>query len=279
VFEFKLKKMYLISSMILMFLTCCKSPNYELETIDEINITDSETEIEAEKEDVVPYGATALINSYPEINMRYEDNKIYFDDGTYIIYDDEKTKDYFGRLENCDVDDMYYDTYDLNVTTPDYQYDPGRYRCDELFKKIYGSSSKEVLKNLTTVHIFSNEFLVTKINGVNKKLEVVARELEQHKEFEPYFIENAGSFNWRAVSNTERLSAHSYGIAIDINSKMSNFWKWDNSGATESSTLTYNNSIPLEIVDIFEKNGFIWGGRWYHYDTMHFEYRPDLMYK
>jgi type I restriction enzyme R subunit len=24
-------------------------------------------------------------------------------------------------------------------------------------------------------------------------------------------------------------------------------------------------------VQIFEKRGFIWGGKWYHYDTMHFE--------
>ena len=28
---------------------------------------------------------------------------------------------------------------------------------------------------------------------------------------------------------------------------------------------------------IFEKHGFIWGGRWYHYDTMHFEYRPEMI--
>ena len=38
----------------------------------------------------------------------------------------------------------------------------------------------------------------------------------------------------------------------------------------------YKNEIPREIVDIFEKHGFIWGGKWYHYDTMHFEYRPEL---
>ena len=31
------------------------------------------------------------------------------------------------------------------------------------------------------------------------------------------------------------------------------------------------------IVDVFERNGFIWGGKWYHYDTMHFEYRPELL--
>ena len=30
-------------------------------------------------------------------------------------------------------------------------------------------------------------------------------------------------------------------------------------------------------VDAFEAEGFIWGGRWYHFDTMHFEYRPELL--
>jgi hypothetical protein len=35
--------------------------------------------------------------------------------------------------------------------------------------------------------------------------------------------------------------------------------------------------MPYEIVDIFEKQGFIWGGKWYHFDTMHFEYRPELL--
>jgi hypothetical protein len=30
-------------------------------------------------------------------------------------------------------------------------------------------------------------------------------------------------------------------------------------------------------VAVFERHGFIWGGRWAHYDTMHFEYRPELL--
>jgi D-alanyl-D-alanine carboxypeptidase len=28
---------------------------------------------------------------------------------------------------------------------------------------------------------------------------------------------------------------------------------------------------------LFEQHGFIWGGKWYHYDTMHFEYRPEII--
>jgi hypothetical protein len=38
----------------------------------------------------------------------------------------------------------------------------------------------------------------------------------------------------------------------------------------------HRNRIPFEVVEPFEAEGFIWGGKWYHYDTMHFEYRPEL---
>jgi hypothetical protein len=26
-----------------------------------------------------------------------------------------------------------------------------------------------------------------------------------------------------------------------------------------------------------ERFGFIWGGKWHHFDGMHFEYRPELI--
>ena len=41
--------------------------------------------------------------------------------------------------------------------------------------------------------------------------------------------------------------------------------------------IPYKNRIPWEIVNVFERHGFVWGGKWYHYDTMHFEYRPELV--
>jgi hypothetical protein len=28
---------------------------------------------------------------------------------------------------------------------------------------------------------------------------------------------------------------------------------------------------------VFEKHGFVCGGKWYHFDTMHFEYRPEII--
>jgi hypothetical protein len=35
--------------------------------------------------------------------------------------------------------------------------------------------------------------------------------------------------------------------------------------------------VHPEIVKIFEKYGFIWGGKWFVFDNMHFEYRPEIL--
>ena len=67
---------------------------------------------------------------------------------------------------------------------------------------------------------------------------------------------------------------HAYAAAIDINAKYSNYWRW---GSGSKGEPIWRNQIPIQIVRIFERHGFIWGGYWYHYDTMHFEYRPELV--
>lgn len=43
------------------------------------------------------------------------------------------------------------------------------------------------------------------------------------------------------------------------------------------ATFPYRNRMPQQIIDIFERHSFIWGGKWYHYDTTHFEYRAELL--
>ena len=79
------------------------------------------------------------------------------------------------------------------------------------------------------------------------------------------------------ASAVRRLSAHSYGIAFDIAVPYSDYWKWRNPKAGETTRIKYANRIPRQIVEIFRRHGFIWGGAWYHYDTMHFEFRPEIL--
>jgi hypothetical protein len=87
-----------------------------------------------------------------------------------------------------------------------------------------------------------------------------------------YVSKPAGTFNWRQIQGTRRLSAHAYGIAVDINVDKTHYWRWEEARGVTG----YKNTIPYEIVEVFEKHGFIWGGKWYHFDTMHFEYRPEF---
>ena len=39
----------------------------------------------------------------------------------------------------------------------------------------------------------------------------------------------------------------------------------------------YDNKVSWRLVEIMERHGFIWGGKWHHFDGMHFEYRPELI--
>mgnify|MGYP003648213582 CR=1 FL=1 len=163
-------------------------------------------------------------------------------------------------------------------------------RFEPVFKKMYGKSSKEVRRNLVTIywmpHAFGTRYplRVTTVNGVDKKLRRISANLEKLPPRYYKYLENpGGSFYWRKVKGESALSTHSFGIALDINLRYSNYWLWDFKKTKKplsdlrTHPLTVKNRIPMEIVDIFEKEGFFWGGRWYFYDTMHFEYRPDLL--
>ena len=223
----------------------------------------------------VPQEAQWLIEAYPEQKLQYKDGKIVFPDGYAVEWDDGKKKSFVEQLDNSDIEDSFAMPYQLGGE-PTFQADGGRSRSDAFFKKMYGSSSAAVQKNLTTVNWFGTNIKVTKVNGVDKKLKAVAAELAKHPELRKY-IEKPQSFYWRKVRGSNRQSAHSYGIAVDMGITFSNYWLWTYPRANENTQIKYKNRFPEKIAKIFEKYGFIWGGRWYHFDTMHFEYRPEIL--
>ena len=240
-----------------------------------------ETKAEQQKADKtlqagVPAGAQALMEAYPDFITGYRDNKILFKDGTEMTYDDGREKSFVQKLDDADIEDMFAFKYDLNSWTPEFQQDAGRSRNEALFKKMYGNSAAEVRKHLVNVPWFGQNVLFTTVNGAAEHLKAVRDELAKHPEFKSYF-KSEGTFYWRQVRGANRLSAHSYGMTIDIGGNYKTYWLWSKAGAKETDKVQYKNKIPHEIVEIFEKHGFIWGGRWYHYDTMHFEYRPEIL--
>ena len=219
----------------------------------------------------------SLIKFYPQIK-EIKNNKVFFNDGTFLIYDDKKIKKDKELLENPDIEDQFHYKYDSSEIGLN---DAGRIRNEAFFKKIYGSSKSEVQKNLTEIiwcpKLVHQKIKITKINGIDKIVEKLGKELDQNPELKPYLTNIGGTFNWRKIAGTNRLSMHSYGMTIDINTAFSNYWQWDCKCSNENIRLKYKNRIPIKLIQIFKKYGFIWGGNWYHYDTMHFEYRPELL--
>ncbi len=220
-----------------------------------------------------------LIRAYPDFLAGHEgDSSLIWKDGTRMRFDDGvQNKTYQEMLNNADIEDMFFFDYpkDSTFIFGD-NYDPGRIRDEGFLKKMYGRNAKEVSKNLVSINWISNKKLrITRINGIDKKLQKIADELTQKPHLKKYLVNSGGTYKWRKISGTNRLSCHSFGIAIDINVKYSAYWKWVKA---KNGKRKYQNKIPYEIVKVFEKHGFIWGGKWTsHFDTMHFEYRPELL--
>ncbi|WP_026999445.1 M15 family metallopeptidase [Eisenibacter elegans] len=223
--------------------------------------------------------AQKLVQAYPDFLLRVEGNELIWKDGTRMLIDDGRSKSFEQRLANADLKDQLSQTYPKGYPypTPALNQDPGRIRCEAFFRKMYGASEQAVRQHLVAVRwlpsSINKTLYVTQLNGVAEKLQAVANILDKRPHLHPYLNNPAGTFNWRFVSGTQNLSTHSFGIAIDINVNYSDYWQW----APKGQALVYKNRIPWEIVEVFEQHGFIWGGKWYHYDTMHFEYRPELL--
>jgi hypothetical protein len=236
-----------------------------------------------------------LRKAYPDHIQEVYETHIAWKDGTHMPAGNYNSlKSGSEKLNNPELIDQVKDVHYItgvqeNINPQD---DPGRVRYEPFFRKMYGNSEDEVEKNLVEIRWMPKVFgkkryklMVTTVNGVNKKLKAISQELEklvkQKLEYKVYLAKPGGTFKWRHIANTSRLSAHSFGMTIDINTDYSDYWQWDleekNISVAEDAPIAYKNRIPWDIVLIFEKHGFIWGGKWKHYDTMHFEYRPELL--
>lgn len=235
-------------------------------------------------------GFTTLLSANPQCFMQgYPDNIKSADEQRILLKNDitfayrtsslKSTWD--EKINNADLETQLSQTYDAGGidTPPVYLFDPGRLRYQPFFQALYGKDKKEIEQNLVTIkwptlkgHV---KLRVNKMAEVDKKLFLIGQEIAKLPKSQRIWAEGAATYEYRVIKDTDRLSLHSFGIAIDLAPAKTQYWKGE--AISETAKIGYKNTMPLSIVRIFEKYGFIWGGRWYHYDTMHFEYRPELL--
>ncbi len=82
-----------------------------------------------------------------------------------------------------------------------------------------------------------------------------------------------GTFEYRETRGTSSLSMHAYGIAIDldpVHNVMGTLGAIGEARAMKGE-IGAANRLRRAVVDIFERHGWYWGGRFSRQDPMHFE--------
>lgn len=223
-----------------------------------------------------------LLEGYPDLIASANDQAVVLKNGTSFPYRTSSPKTTWDeKINNADLQTQLSQAYDAGgvLTPPAYLFDPGRLRYQPFFQALYGKDKKEIEANLVTITWptlkGSTKLRVNRSGGVDKKLYAIGQEIAKLPKSQRIWAESACTYEYRVIKDTNRLSLHSFGIAIDLAPATTQYWKAE--AQSETAKIGYKNTMPLSIVRIFEKHGFIWGGRWYHYDTMHFEYRPELL--
>lgn len=139
------------------------------------------------------------------------------------------------------------------------------------------------IKFLNGKKVTVHRFIAPNLTRILHVLEQAAATDEEIKNFLES-ISRTDGYQWREIRDTKGRSFHSYGLAVDILPKNYGakiiYWNWqrDRDSANWMVTpLSERWSPPQKVIDIFEEEGFIWGGNWVVWDNMHFEYHPELI--
>jgi hypothetical protein len=192
----------------------------------------------------------------------------------WIPHDDGSDKGLEETLRDPDLEDMMRFPYPRGPIAPRLEQhgDPGRARVEALFDAVYlgapGGRPELARVALDGELVRVHRRVAPSLERVD---EALGAHIARNAGLRAFLHPLGGGHVDRRVRGETRRSPHAWGIAVDIATATADYWRWDR------GPLRWRNRVPEEIVQAFEAQGWIWGGRWAHYDTMHFEYRPELL--
>ncbi len=220
----------------------------------------------------------SVLHAYPDLRLDAAAGRLVGPDGRQAPVTPRTDFGPAEALEAASFGDQFRHVYplafDLSAREAPW-FDPGRLRDAAFFSLLYPGGEAAARAALRAVPVPGSAavFHVTRRHGVDCQL---AAALEETGGRPPALFEAVGGgFAWRAIAGTDRLSVHSHGAAIDLNPALGGYWRW--AGRPAGNAGPFDNRVPEALVRAFERRGFVWGGKWHHFDGMHFEYRPELI--
>jgi hypothetical protein len=220
-----------------------------------------------------------LQQAYPDLIYSVTNNVMRLTNNRTVVIDDGRAKDHWARLETADIEDQLAQIYPLGKCDTGRRdaFDPGLARSEAFLRLAYGANEYQVRRTSTVIDWFGTPVRFSTRHGAAAALERVRDDLARlPARMHNLFRKLARAMQWITIEHTDRLDVHAFAIAIDLNPEFRDHWR-RNARGKRRRIIRFRNRVPPEVVAVFERHGFIWGGKWYRYDTTHFEYRPAMI--
>ena len=217
-----------------------------------------------------------------------EDVVFYLANGVIHFRDGRMLEADRGHEGASDCDPIFYE-YSLEPLTepPAPSEELPRY-CTDLLETLWGGDEEEIRENGSAItfldhKMFVNDLLIEPLARVERALEAAA---ERDPSVARWMAELdiTYSFVSRKIAGSPTRSHHGWGLAVDFVPDSYDgrhvYWRWSRALDREGwddIPLDERWSPPRAVVEIFERQGFVWGGKWARFDMIHFEYRPEII--
>lgn len=173
------------------------------------------------------------------------------------------------------------------TSQPDFRASQKSYNLEFYHALYHGKTRGQLEQNIVSTRFLGkrvnlHQDIVAPLARVEKDIKTAAKNDPEVQDF----INKIGSvegYNWREIRDRQDRSFHSWGLAVDILPKgwqqKNIYWNWISEWNPNWMMISLDRRWlpPQTVVELFEKQGFVWGGKWLQWDNIHFEYRPELL--
>ena len=232
----------------------------------------------------------ALRDSYGEAiqDMGWEEGDAYFlVKGSPIFFVEGRMLSEEHRSDHDRYDPMLY-SYALGEmrTLPETVPHPAN-RSTDLLEALLGYTEGDIVLSCSWMdfldhRVFMHELCRDALSRVERRIYEASLESAEVRDYIAS-IRIMFSLDRRKVTGSDALSYHAFGLALDIVPKSyggrQTYWRWTSvwKAGWDRIPLEQRWNPPQAVINAFEAEGFVWGGKWYHFDTIHFEYRPEII--